>query len=167
MSYGLVQLVNLCYFRYNEQSPTFESREGYGATGRDVHSDNHYHNDLDKLFPERLHHKKGTVSIYNFCYFSPLLAYELDQKLIKITLENSAIMLYPLFMFQGSHTSDHSSVVSSPEDSVSVTGSAVTAVEVGATLPTDQKQTNIHSKPHNWYSSLCNRWASLFGVCYI
>lgn len=111
-------------FKYNEQSPTFESKEGYGTGNHDPHSDGHYHNDLDKLFPERLHHKKGTDS----------------------------------------HTSDHSSALSSPEDTVSVTGSAVTAVEVGITLPKDSKQTNIHSKPHNWYSSLCNRWASLFGA---
>ncbi|KAK3925781.1 Solute carrier family 12 member 8 [Frankliniella fusca] len=110
-------------FRYSEQSPTFESRDGYGAAGRDCQTDGHFHSDLDKLFPERLHHKKGT----------------------------------------GSHTSDQSAV-SSPEDTVSVTGSAVTAVEVGANLPNDYKQTNIHSKPQNWYSSLCNRWASLLGA---
>lgn len=111
-------------FKYNEQSPTFEARDGYGTADRGSHNDGHYQSDLDKLFPERLHHKKGT----------------------------------------GSHASDHSSVVSSPDDTVSVTGSAVTAVEVGVALPNDSKQTNIHSKPHNWYSSLCNRWASLFGA---
>lgn len=111
-------------YKYNEQSPTFEAREGYGAAGQDPRRNLEYHDDLDKLFPERLHHKKGT----------------------------------------GSHTSDHSSVVSSPEDTVSVTGSAVTAVEVGVNLPNDAKPSNIHSKPHNWYSSLCNRWASLIGA---
>lgn len=41
---------------------------------------------------------------------------------------------------------------------------AVTTPEVGndaqpVTPP------HIHSKRKNWYSSLCNRWLSLFGVC--
>lgn len=31
------------------------------------------------------------------------------------------------------------------------------------TVPIAPK-THIHSKPKNWYSNLCNRWFSLFGV---
>lgn len=81
--YMLAQLINWFYLtRYNEQSPTFESREGYGAAGHDSHNDGHFHNDLDKLFPERLHHKKGTVRL-----ISLLTLFLLNRKYFKKTVE--------------------------------------------------------------------------------
>ena len=49
------------------QSPTFDTspQEGYGAMGcRHSEAVDKFGSDLDKLFPERTHHKKHSVSLF-------------------------------------------------------------------------------------------------------
>lgn len=42
-------------------------------------------------------------------------------------------------------------------------GSPSTSDDRDETTPIAPKP-RVHSKPKNWYSCLCNRWLSLFGV---
>lgn len=117
-------------FRIQAQSPSYESRR-YGATNEES-------NDLDQLFPERVHHK--TVS-------TPSTPSNSQNNMPRSATGNSSL---------------NSDVVFRDGFNSTNTASGELAGEEVPIAPGNRP--HIHSKTKNWYSGFCNRWASLAGA---
>ena len=118
-------------FRIQAQSPSYETRR-YGSTAEES-------NDLDQLFPERVHHKTVTTP-------STPTRSQNGNHMPRSATGNSSLNSEVVFRdgFNSTNAGDEGSSEGTP-------------IAPG-TRP------HIHSKTKNWYSGFCNRWASLIGA---
>lgn len=122
-------------FRIQAQSPSYESRR-YGATTEEP-------NDLDQLFPERVHHKAVTT---------PSTPSRSNNNTNGNTMPRSAT---------GNSSLGSDNVVF--RDGFNSTN-APNGDATGEDVPiAPGARPHIHSKTKNWYSGFCNRWAALAG----
>lgn len=121
-------------FRIQAQSPSYESRR-YGATAEES-------NDLDQLFPERVHHKTVTT---------PSTPSQTQNNIPRSATGNSSLSSADVVFRDGGVNSTNAT-----NGDANGTGEDV-PIAPGA-------RPHIHSKTKNWYSGFCNRWASLAGA---
>ena len=116
---------------------TSPSQSFYGSTSNDSSGD------LDELFPERVRHR-AMAREQSTSPTSPVPGEDLSTAPV----------------------SENGSLVSSPSASKTLSGPAAAAAAAAKTdqLQQQQKKINIGRKSHSWYSPLCNRWVSFFGV---
>lgn len=157
-------------FRIQAQSPSYESRR-YGST-----SD--HDNDLDHLFPDRTRHKslsvcsksqKITKRIYELiCYKLQAPIHSNTPQHVPLTsnlptsdTNNSIDSTDPdRVIFRGGATTNSTNIT----DNGTATGGGNEEPNTAEDEPIAPIRPPIHSKTKNWYSSYCNRWASLIGV---
>lgn len=125
-------------YRIQAQSPLYETRS-YGAT---IHND-YQENDLDQLFPERTRHKNLS---------SPESTPYHQQRPSEAQLNHDGT----------NHAQNNQDEVIIRDPSISSTFDGETEADNEPIAPI---RPPIHQKTKNWYSGLCNRWASLMGVC--
>lgn len=144
-------------FRIQAQSPLYEARR-YGTT-------NEHDNDLDHLFPDRVRHKnlnQTTQTHNNVPSTNQSSQNSSSTRNINGSNnddgDNSA---------GGSGTNqdrvifrDGTSNITNSHDSNEIID------DCNDVEPIAQIRPPIHSKTKNWYSSFCNRWASLIGVSF-
>lgn len=130
-------------FRIQASSPSYETRR-YGSTQDG--------NDLDLLFPDRVRHK-NLQSPQNSPLHVPSTTNNATQNGNVQTTETVSTTSAAATYTEGVNSTN-------AEDNLET----VTTQDNEDEEPIAPIRPPIHSKTKNWYSSYCNRWASLLGV---
>ncbi|XP_037043134.1 solute carrier family 12 member 8 [Bradysia coprophila] len=134
-------------FRIQAQSPSYESRR-YGST-------NDQDSDLDHLFPDRTRHKSLSAPLHSNT------PQPLTNNLPTSDTNNSIDSTDPdRVIFRGGATTNSTNVT----DNGIGAGDNNDQTNAAEDEPIAPIRPPIHSKTKNWYSSYCNRWASLIGA---
>lgn len=128
-------------FRIQAQSPSYESRR-YGAVEES--------NDLDQLFPERVHHKTVTTPS------TPSQQSNSNSNNIPRSATGNSSLGSSEVTFRDGFNSTNGGVGGGAGGGTEAEGEEV-PIAPG-------NRPHIHSKTKNWYSGFCNRWASLAGA---
>lgn len=146
-------------YRIQAQSPSYESRR-YGSTNT-----NENDNDLDHLFPERVHHKLGNINQPADHMIAPARTYSRYLHATTPNNDNQAQNdvqdIDEIVCQAGYSNGDEISADCNNETQVDTQTSSISNEDHE---PIIQPIVPIHSKTKNWYSNYCNRWVSLFGA---
>lgn len=156
-------------YRIQAQSPSYETRR-YGSTA----AGDQDNNDLDHLFPDRTRHKIGTANSPqhedgNSAGVQPLAAAghavssdaTEDQRIGRSDADGAMTAAHPDGVtFRGGSVNSINGTEDGTENNAAPSGDIGNEEEE----PIAPIRPPIHSKTKNWYSSYCNRWASLLGV---
>lgn len=145
-------------FRIQAQSPLYEARR-YGTT-------NDHDNDLDHLFPDRVRHKNlnqttTTTPTNTVPSTNHLSQNNSTTNNINNDGNSSNNQQHDHVIFRDGNSSTMANNDNS-HDSNEIHGND----DGDDVEPIAPIRPPIHSKTKNWYSSLCNRWASLIGVSF-
>lgn len=140
-------------YRIQAQSPSYESRR-YGSTNT-----NENDNDLDHLFPERIHHKLGNTIQSSDQNIAPGRTHSQHHDAAAPNndnqVQNEVQDIDQIICLGGNSNTD--------EIQFDTQASAISNDNEDQE-PIIQPIVPIHSKTKNWYWNYCNRWVSLFGT---